>query len=246
MKKQGFTLIELLVVVAIIAVLIAMLLPSLSQAREMAKRVQCSNNLRSFAQASTMYALDENDNLPQNYSFYDPSIQHNPNYSMESLRTINAPDFKGAWMMVYPKYLKDHRLLACPTANYRINMPYEDDKQQNWYWSIKWGYSDYMYYAAFRTRTNPERSVIPNAFNPSNRPPRLELAYKTTDPGYCLLIADRAFSWAVDSNHGWISPPLVPRGANQAYVDGHAEWVTGDKLVAGVIVFNGNRGFYIW
>jgi prepilin-type N-terminal cleavage/methylation domain-containing protein/prepilin-type processing-associated H-X9-DG protein len=250
MKKRSFTLIELLVVVAIISVLVAMLLPSLARAREMAKRVQCSNNLRSFAQASTLYASDENDNLPQNYSYYDPSIQHNPNYSMEALRTLNAPDFKGAWMMVYPKYLKDHRLLACPTANYRINMPYEDVPSQNWYWSIKWGYSDYMYYAAFRNRTSPERYVKPDAFNwdpnSTNYPQRLQMAYKISDPGYCLLIADRVFSWAIDSNHGWLTPPLIPVGANQSYVDGHVEWLTGDKLVAGVIVFNGNRGFYIW
>jgi prepilin-type N-terminal cleavage/methylation domain-containing protein/prepilin-type processing-associated H-X9-DG protein len=54
-KREGFTLIELLVVVAIIALLISILLPSLSKAREQAKAAVCGSRLKSFGQASALY-----------------------------------------------------------------------------------------------------------------------------------------------------------------------------------------------
>lgn len=59
-RRRGFTLIELLVVVAIIALLISILLPSLSRARELAKRSVCASNLRGIGQSMHIYA---NDNL---------------------------------------------------------------------------------------------------------------------------------------------------------------------------------------
>ena len=55
-KRIGFTLIELLVVVAIIALLISILLPSLTQARQVARTVQCQSVMRQFSLANQMYA----------------------------------------------------------------------------------------------------------------------------------------------------------------------------------------------
>ncbi len=59
--KTKFTLIELLVVIAIIAILAAMLLPSLARAREMANRAACTGNLRQCVQTMQLYSQNNND-----------------------------------------------------------------------------------------------------------------------------------------------------------------------------------------
>ncbi len=66
-RKNGFTLIELLVVVAIIAVLVAMLLPALTQAREAAKTTVCSAKLKQLGIGIQIYTDMNNGVYPQFY-----------------------------------------------------------------------------------------------------------------------------------------------------------------------------------
>ena len=76
-RPGGFTLIELLVVIAIIALLVSILLPGISKAREMAKLTRCLVHIRALAVAHNLYSSDEGGWLPGEKGFYD---SNHPDY----------------------------------------------------------------------------------------------------------------------------------------------------------------------
>src|SRR5690348_10214706 len=67
MRKRGFSLVELLVVVGIIAVVIGLLLPVISRARESANRAPCLSNMRQFGTALLAYAQQNKGKIPIGY-----------------------------------------------------------------------------------------------------------------------------------------------------------------------------------
>jgi prepilin-type N-terminal cleavage/methylation domain-containing protein/prepilin-type processing-associated H-X9-DG protein len=68
-ESRAFTLIEVLVVVAILALLVAVLLPSLAAARQQSRRLLCATNLHTWGSAAQMYAHSHQGYIPRDYGY---------------------------------------------------------------------------------------------------------------------------------------------------------------------------------
>lgn len=135
-RRSGFTLIELLVVISIIAVLIALLLPAIQQAREAARRTQCKNHLKQWGLAllnyeSTYGGLPMQGQVPLRGTGDPWSAQTRLLPYVERADLGNLIDYSGSSdgqamavnrvpLLMCPSEINDHAP-ASPTSPYPLN-----------------------------------------------------------------------------------------------------------------------------
>lgn len=112
--RRGFTLVELLVVIAIIGILIALLLPAVQAAREAARRMTCSNNLKQFGLAIHNYAAANGGVLPSGSTCYD--LTSNSPYSLKNVAGGHCYPRQNWIVPLYP-FLEQNTLYSRYNAN---------------------------------------------------------------------------------------------------------------------------------
>jgi prepilin-type N-terminal cleavage/methylation domain-containing protein len=134
-KRNGFTLVELLVVISIIAILLAVLMPSLSKARDQARRIVCASQEKQLATGCFAYAMANNSRTPDTFldqhditGLYNTTDPVGIAGCQERLSQLcartgqNTVHYGGLGILYIKKYLAEPKSLWCPGLNAKADV----------------------------------------------------------------------------------------------------------------------------
>ncbi len=138
MKRRAFTLIELLVVIAIIAILAAILFPVFARAREQARKIACTSNVKQLGMAWMMYVQDFDETFPPNnspaavgseWAFRPGGFPCKP---CRPIHKVTGVPYDPRIFAI--PYIKNHGIFACPSdiGVSRTLVPAEPTTAQMW------------------------------------------------------------------------------------------------------------------
>ncbi|HUT59967.1 MAG TPA: type II secretion system protein [Phycisphaerae bacterium] len=133
MRRRGFTLIELLVVIAIIALLVSILMPGLSRARELAKRASCATNCSNVGKGLAMYNSASQDQWPfvQASTSWSANTGQNRGQAPSSSTNYNVTTL--GFMLVRDGQAAG--IFVCPSSDDAVD-PNIKDTNGNYHWDF--------------------------------------------------------------------------------------------------------------